>query len=250
MTEATRYKAPALEKGLDILELLASEPEGLTQKEIGIALERKPSEIFRMIVCLEEREYINMRPGTERYQLTLKIFDLANRHPPVKRLSENALPVLNRLAHDLLQSCQMVVYNSGRIVVVAQVDSTHRYNFSVRLGTEVDLLNSASGLLLLAFSDQRHRKVMTDSFNVTIDDQVETQLTKIVQKGMYEQPSPVVKGVMNFATPIFNHHGEVIASLTIPYIDKGDETPDKKEARRQIKDASIEISELMGFQPT
>lgn len=246
MTTTTRYKAPALEKGLDILELLADEPDGLTQKEIATSLERNPSEIFRMIVCLEERDYINMKPGTERYQLTLKMFDLANRHPPVKRLSENALPTMNKLAHDIKQSCQIVVYNSGRVVVVAQVDSPHRYNFTVRLGTEVDLLDSASGLVLLAFSDDYHRKMMADSCGAELTEPVNVQLEKIATKGMYEHSSPIVKGVINFGCPIFNHHGEVIASLTIPYIDKGEESAEKKEVRQHIKEAAQQISNQLG----
>ena len=39
-----RYRAPALDKGLDILELLAREEEGLSQAEIAKALGRTPNE--------------------------------------------------------------------------------------------------------------------------------------------------------------------------------------------------------------
>ena len=44
------YSAPALEKGLDILELLSKQEAGLTQSEISRALGRSVSEIFRMLV--------------------------------------------------------------------------------------------------------------------------------------------------------------------------------------------------------
>ena len=54
----SRYAAPALDKGLDILELLASETEGLTRSEISRRLGRTVGELFRMMVCLEERGYI------------------------------------------------------------------------------------------------------------------------------------------------------------------------------------------------
>ena len=54
-----RYTAPALEKGLDVLELLASVSEALTHSEIARRLGRSVSEVFRMLVCLEERGYIS-----------------------------------------------------------------------------------------------------------------------------------------------------------------------------------------------
>lgn len=42
--DAERYRAPALDKGLDILELLAGTEEGLSQAEIAKALDRTPTE--------------------------------------------------------------------------------------------------------------------------------------------------------------------------------------------------------------
>ena len=47
------YPTPALEKGLDILELFAANPEGMTVSEVARRLNRTMSEIFRMLLCLE-----------------------------------------------------------------------------------------------------------------------------------------------------------------------------------------------------
>ena len=50
-----KYRAPALDKGLDIIELLASADEGLSQAEIAKALNRSPNEIYRMLDRLVRR---------------------------------------------------------------------------------------------------------------------------------------------------------------------------------------------------
>lgn len=42
--ESDRYRAPALDKGLDILELLAGVDSGLTQAEIAKRLDRSPND--------------------------------------------------------------------------------------------------------------------------------------------------------------------------------------------------------------
>ena len=53
------YSAPALEKGLDILELLSNFSQGLTQAEIAIKLNKSVNEIYRMITTLKHREYVD-----------------------------------------------------------------------------------------------------------------------------------------------------------------------------------------------
>ena len=74
-----------LDKGLDILELLATTEEGLSQAEIAKALERSPNEIYRMLDRLVRRHYVARTSG-DRFQLTLKLFALAHQHAPVRRL--------------------------------------------------------------------------------------------------------------------------------------------------------------------
>ena len=65
---------PALEKGLDILELFAGEPTGLTKSDVACRLGRTISEIFRILLCLEERGYISRSRDGERFRLTLHLF--------------------------------------------------------------------------------------------------------------------------------------------------------------------------------
>ena len=44
-----RYRAPALDKGLDIIELLAGSEGAMTQLDISQALSRTPNEFYRML---------------------------------------------------------------------------------------------------------------------------------------------------------------------------------------------------------
>jgi len=60
------YAAPALEKGLDILELLAEVGEPLSTREIAERLARSKSEIFRMVFVLQQRGYLAREAGTGR----------------------------------------------------------------------------------------------------------------------------------------------------------------------------------------
>jgi DNA-binding IclR family transcriptional regulator len=118
--EQDEIATPALGKGLDILELLAHQADGLTKSQLARSLNRSVSEIFRMLVCLEERGCIAQVPE-ERYALTLKLFELAHEHPPTERLVADALPLMKRLAFDTTQSCPIGVLDGDKIVILAQV---------------------------------------------------------------------------------------------------------------------------------
>src|SRR5437879_13169915 len=90
---ARRYPTPALEKGLDALELLAIESQGLTKTEVARRLGRTVSEVFRMLVCLETRGYIARSSGYESYSLTLHLFKLGYEPPPIERLQTEVVPI-------------------------------------------------------------------------------------------------------------------------------------------------------------
>src|SRR5437870_9290622 len=98
---SARYAAPALDKGLDVIELLARESEGLTLNEIARVLGRTSSELFRMVNALGRRGYIIQRDN-DRYSLTLKLFELAHRHKPIKSLTAAAAPLMRELVNRTL----------------------------------------------------------------------------------------------------------------------------------------------------
>ncbi|RZM12568.1 MAG: IclR family transcriptional regulator, partial [Sphingomonas sp.] len=84
MTTKSRYQAPALKKGLEILELLAAATAPLNMSDISTALGRSVSEIFRMLQVLEEHRYIAR--GDDGYRLTNRLFALGMSQPPVRNL--------------------------------------------------------------------------------------------------------------------------------------------------------------------
>src|SRR5437762_9647214 len=51
--KTSRYRAPALEKGLDVIELLAAEKSPLNLSAISQRLGRSSGELFRMLQVLE-----------------------------------------------------------------------------------------------------------------------------------------------------------------------------------------------------
>ena len=128
------YRAPALDKGLDILELLATQPQGLTRAQIVKDMARSPNEIYRMLERLVARQYVTRSASGDRYALSLKLFAMAHAHPPLNRLVNQALPVMDDFARRAEQSCHMGVYDRGNVLIAAQINSPRGWSFSVQRG--------------------------------------------------------------------------------------------------------------------
>ena len=218
------------------------------------ALGRTSSELFRMVTALARRGYIEQRNG-DRYTLTLKLFELAHRHKPIKSLTAAAAPLMLELVHRALQSCHLTVFHAGRVMVVGEVDSPDRYAFGMKVGALVGLTDTASGYVLLAFQDDATRRVMLASHR-EVEGELDldhAQLAKVVRdvakKGYAEVQSRQTRGVTNIAFPIRGPLGNGIAVLNIPYIERIDKklTPSIATVKEMLREASARLSLLMGY---
>jgi DNA-binding IclR family transcriptional regulator len=247
-----RYAAPALEKGLDVLELLASVSESLTHSEIARHLGRTIHEVFRMLVCLEERGYISRTGADDRYQLTLKLFEIVHQHHPLQRLILHARPLMQQVASRTRQSCHLAMLASAEVVVVVQVDAPGNMGFSVRLGANIDLLNTASGHVILAFQNEQVRSRALDAWRrrsgKPIPAKLARHLDEIRRRGYEELASYQVQGVINLSYPILNQHGEAIAAMAVPFIAHIGESVGPRQVKNVLEAASQTLSAAIGGQ--
>jgi DNA-binding IclR family transcriptional regulator len=244
------YPTPALEKGLDILELFAATPEGMTVSEVARRLNRTMSEIFRMLLCLEHRGYLAQSANKDRYHLTLKLFRLGQEHPPTKRMVMEALPIMHWLAHQMRQSCHLGVLDGGQVVILAQVDSPESTGFYVKVGSRVDLMHAATGHVIMAHQteDARDRAIqewMRETQKKKPAD-LDDHLEKIRARGYERRASYEVTGVVNISFPVLNSQGTAIAGLTVPYVKRIEDTIGIPEIVDTLREASRQISEAMG----
>lgn len=157
--KAPNYAAPALDKGLDILEMLADAEQPMSLNVLAKAMGRTVSEIFRMAVTLEQRGYLSL-DSNDRYSLSLKMLELSHRQQPLKSLVATAMPLMRELAGRAYQSCHLSVYHDGQLLVVAQVDTPGPFTMGAKVGALGKLSDTASGTVLLAFRDEAERTRM------------------------------------------------------------------------------------------
>jgi DNA-binding IclR family transcriptional regulator len=249
-----RYRAPALDKGLDILELLAQQPQGLTRAEIVKEMDRSASEIYRMLERLVARQYVTRSLSGDRYALSLKLFALANIHPPLNRLINQALPVMDAFARQAEQSCHLGVYDRGNVLITSQINSPRGWSFSLHRGARVGLMDTASGHVLLAFSGttdasrMRAEHTAVDGEVPITEAKLQATLDGIRKRGYLERDSQQSFGVVDISFPILGPDQTALAALTCPYIRRIDTHvgPDLQAARELLSQAAQTLSLTQG----
>ncbi|RWP41716.1 IclR family transcriptional regulator [Mesorhizobium sp.] len=244
------YRVPAVEKALDVLEFMASSAEPLTQTEIAAGLGRSIHEIYRILLLLEKRGYI-FRTQSDRFRLSLKLFELAHMHPPVNRLVECALPVMRELSANTDQSCHLVVREGESALVVLQIDSPLPMRYSVALGSHFPILETSSGAVLLAHSNQAERDRIVERIVAAREGQgtraeIEARLNEVARLGYEMRPSLAVEACTNVSMPVRDHTGAVIAALTVPFLPQKAARFDRETVFERTKAAAETISAALG----
>tara|TARA_B100001057_G_scaffold255048_1_gene255263 strand:+ start:4196 stop:5005 length:810 start_codon:yes stop_codon:yes gene_type:complete len=261
------YSAPALEKGLDIIELLSRSSAGFSQAEIAKELERSVNEIYRMLNILVARNYIELDLDNDRYKLTFKLLQLSSQHQPIKNLMQKSLPMMREVAQLCNHSVHLSIYYAGKLLVIGQVDSPSSFNYSVTTGSTFDLLETSSGRVILAFQtvEERRRrferrklfiKLQKKKNNLPSSDLEKKFSSKIIHE-IKKNKCEVVKslqvnGVTNISVPVFDHTNQAIAAVTIPFLQriKKDSLNDISliSTTKILKDHALTLSKSLGFQ--
>ena len=237
---------PAAEKVLDVLELMADSPNGLTMNEIVDSLGRTMGEIYRVVVYLADRGYLQQNPETNRYALTLRLFELSHRHDPTERLIHSALPMLERIAARTQQSCHLSVLNRENILVLASVQSPLPSGYAVRTGAVFPVERTSSGHVILAFSNQNLQERYIARRPGNKHSALRERFERICTRGFEDTPSLMVSGVQNLCVPVFDSRG-VCGAITSGYIDQTGAEASPEDTLTTVRLAAMEMSKSLGF---
>lgn len=245
--KSAAYQAPAVDKALDVLEFLANQPDGASMKEITDALGRSMSQIYRMVLALENRRFVHKDAESERYYLSLRLFELAHRYPPTVRLVRAAQPIMEELAAQSMQSCHLGVFDNGRLVIIARSDSPMPMHYGVKLGASFPLLETSSGVVLAAFFRAERQDATLAELGDDDRKAYAARFKKVQSAGQEIRRSDVVQGVTNISCVIRDISGRAVAALTVPYLGQTRALPSEQDVGALAQAAAAEISLALGY---
>lgn len=227
--------APALDHGLDLLELLAAADGPRTQRQIGEAAGKAPSTVFRILNALERRGYVRRLADAEgggaessagAYVATLKLYGLAEQQPAHRRLRDLAAAPLRTLAHATGESCHVVVLDGARVRVVCSQRSPAPLGLNVRAGVSFPAVETSAGRLLLGRMDDARRgeRLAADPVWAALSAPEQSDLNRDFEKAARRprlvRASTVTPGVLDVETLLPGVWRGEAAVLALPCLRK------------------------------
>ncbi|MRT92030.1 IclR family transcriptional regulator [Ancylomarina sp. 16SWW S1-10-2] len=249
-----KYLAPALDKGLDIIEYLSMKAIPQSQMEISQGLEKSPNEIYRMLVCLEQRGYLIKETPSGKFSLSLKLYHLSHRHSPVDELVKLSKPFMEELSNESKQSCHMGILHHGNLMVVSQMRSPGPVSLSIEEGSLFSLIKTTSGRVLLAFMNEtRQKQILADDkdYNELSKEKkadLMLRLQKIRDRGYDLEKSELTMGVADIAVPVGDSQSGIFSALAISSLASISSKNESGEFLiNKITEAVTSINTALGF---
>ncbi|WGO97287.1 IclR family transcriptional regulator C-terminal domain-containing protein [Saccharophagus degradans] len=253
MSTTNKYAAPALERGLDILEYLVTQEQPRSQTEIAIGIGRKPNDIYRVLVGLEARGYLLRDEHSGRYRLSFKLYNLSRSISPIDKMRQCALPYMEDLAVDIGQSCYLAMLYQSQTMIIVHARGHSPISLNISEGALFPTSTSTAGKVLLANSNNKVRNMILqrDNAYTALAKPQQTallaELNNTKDKGYLSAASPFIEGTTDFAALIGVPEGKVIAALAISSLKSnwGSATP-AEELREKVIATAQHITQQLG----
>ncbi|RMC36348.1 IclR family transcriptional regulator [Paracoccus alkanivorans] len=222
MTEKTRTRVGAIDRSLQILDLLTERHQPMTAYDLARSTGAPVSTIYKLVEELLERSMLSrvgengiwLGPRLMRYGLTYRarmdVFAEARRE-------------MNRLSENLGETVQICARDEGMMTVIGMARASGHFNVASDVGTRVPLNWTASGRLLLGHLDDETRlRIFTESARPSETGQAETDPARLSRLAREEfearlavQMSASEFAVACIAAPICDESGACLATISI-----------------------------------
>ena len=250
-----KYYIPILAKGMELIELIAQHPQGLTIQEMVNILGQPKTSIYRIVCSLEEMGYLRKVLQTSSFILTRKMFKIGLSTLGTTTIIEHSYDPMRRLRDTLRETVVLGTLMGTKIVILEQVIGSHHFSFILKPGMGVCLHASAPGKVFLANIDDWERDCiiskieMTKFTSKTITDRSDflKELDHVKNCGYGVDMGEELSGVRCIGAPIYNMAGKIAASVWIsgPAERLSDES--LGEYSREVVACANEISEKLGY---
>ena len=251
--DTASYVVPAVESAISILETLGTaQPMSLTElsKKLGLG----KSSVFRLLVTLVLRGYVEKDPSSDRYQLTYRLFALGSRTAERLGLREVAQPIMQRLGSQTGETVNLGVLDGFRTVSIYLVESAHPLRIHMRIGGVAAHATSTGKILLAALPpEELTRRLasqrLTSLTGRTIKSRaaLRAELRRVRDQGYAIDDEECSLGLRCVGAPVCDHRGMVVAALSM--VAPGHRLPPSAlpAAIATVREAAQEISHRLGF---
>lgn len=215
-------RVKTLEKALQLLISLGGSRREMTLSEIATSVRGHPSTTYRLLAALEKYGFARRDPRAGRFSLGLRLAELGHLALARIELRTLARPTLQRLMEVTEETIHLMLLDGDTGIYIDRVESPQRVRVASSLGDRQHLHSSGVGKAVLAFLDGeklnrviRARLPRFTANTITSEAGLRRHLAEVKRRGYAFDDCEQEEGVRCVGAPVFDHTGQVIASISI-----------------------------------
>ena len=247
----------SVEKALRILLSFQSEQPTWGVRELSTHLGFSPATVQRLLQSLKSNGFVAQDPASRKYHLGVVFYRFVNTLKGTYPVARASRPFLQSLATATGETIHLNIIEGTDRVCIDTIESPQALKASMPIGSRSPLYAGGSSKCLLAFWDEDHRERYLKEFTIlppftdrTVADldTLRQELAQIAAQGHAESLGERNRGLGSLSAPIFDHHGQLLASLSlaIPEIRYQDAVH-REFCIRELKKAAHAFSRIMGY---
>lgn len=206
---------------LNILETLASNPDGFTLTEIASSIESPKSTISPIIYTMTERGFLHLNKATGKYKIGISAFSVGSSYVS----DMNALQFIQRqmeyVVRETGEICQLGIKDNNMVLYIAKVDSKEAIRLVSSVGKRLPLYCTALGKALIYQMDiddikklyPNGLKAFTKN-TITSFEALEKNLHEIQKTDIAFEHAEVTDHIHCLATPLVQND-KIVASVSV-----------------------------------
>ncbi len=247
----------SLGRALDVLEVFPRHGPELGLTKIASLLNLNKATAYRLLATLEERGYVERALESRKYRLGVRAFELGLYFQSQLEVRKLALPSMRDMVDQTGEAAFLCIREGDEAVCIERVEAEQQVNiFSLRVGGRQPLHCGAAPRALLSGMDEKQitayaaRTGLPASTPDTITS-LENLLKDVQQtrvRGYVVSMNDVVNGIAAVGGPVYDHSGNVIASISLSGLSIGYKPERISELARTVVETAKRISRQLGFQ--
>lgn len=244
----------SVKRALQILVAFDGQAPAMGITELAQKVGLNKSTTYGLVSTLEQCEFLEQIPGSGKYRLGLKLFELGNLVLQQMELKSVAAPFLHELAEKVGETVHLTIRDRGETVYIDKVECPHSVRLWSWVGLRKPLHSSASGKVLISELDQETRRKLLGNTLVrrtsrTISDweQLEWHLEQVREQGFAMDDEENEEGVRCVAAPIRDHKRLIVGAISISGPSSRMPLDRLPELAEQVKAAAKQISFRLGY---
>ncbi len=241
-------------KVFGILQALGEDRDhGITELSQRVMMSK--STVYRFLQTMKSLGYVAQEGESEKYSLTLKLFELGAKALQNVDLIRSADVEMRELSRLTKETIHLGALEEDSIVYIHKIDSLYNLRMYSRIGRRNPLHTTAIGKVLLAWRDRNEvQEILSEvEFRRSTANTIVTAealldvLDQVKVQGFGEDNEEQEEGLRCIAVPVFDRFGVVIAGLSISFPTIRFSEEGKAEYVAMLHRAARNISDQMGY---